>query len=321
MNRAVTNKVPDTLGFAAKVADSGYRWWYIDAMSDDGQYQLVIIAFIGSVFSPYYYRARARGSTDPFDFCAINVCLYGRSVSRWTMTERNEAAVIRDPDRLSIGASALSWSNDCLEIRLEERSVPSLRPVSGRVRLYPEVINSQSFVLDPNDRHYWMPLFPRARIEVDLHAPSLSWQGNAYMDTNIGDGPLEKDFRRWHWSRSEMRGTTHIAYDTIGKDGSQRQLAMVFNAAGRLHMLEPARSTSLPRTGWRLQRDANCVGKPQLLRTLEDTPFYARSLLSVDTDDGPVQAMHESLSLQRFESPWVRLLLPFRMPRVTRWRS
>ena len=320
MSIALPGETPDAPGFASPVANSGYRWWYIDGMSDDGQYQLVIIAFIGSVFSPYYYRARAGGSTDPFDFCAINVCLYGRKANRWAMTERSKESVVCDRKRFSVGPSTLSWSNDCLEIQLEERSVPSLRRVSGRVRLYPEIINKQSFALDPNNRHYWMPILPGARIEVDLDAPSLSWQGNAYMDTNVGDRPLEQDFRRWHWSRSEVRGTSHLAYYTVSEDGSKRQLAMSFDAAGRLQMLEPAPSTSLPRTRWRLQRDANCRGRPQLLRTLEDTPFYARSLLAMETDEGPVQVMHESLSLQRFETPWVRMLLPFRMPRVTRRR-
>jgi carotenoid 1,2-hydratase len=29
-------------------------------------------------------------------------------------------------------------------------------------------------------------------------------------------------------------------------------------------------------------------------------------------------AMHESLSLDRFRSAWVQLLLPFRMPRIAR---
>ncbi len=32
----------------------GYAWWYVDALSDDGRHGLTLIAFIGSVFSPYY---------------------------------------------------------------------------------------------------------------------------------------------------------------------------------------------------------------------------------------------------------------------------
>ena len=40
------------------VAPGGYRWWYVDALSDDGQHGLTVIAFIGSVFSPYYAWSR-----------------------------------------------------------------------------------------------------------------------------------------------------------------------------------------------------------------------------------------------------------------------
>ena len=43
----------------------GYVWWYVDALSDDGRHGLTLIAFIGSVFSPYYALARRRGAGDP----------------------------------------------------------------------------------------------------------------------------------------------------------------------------------------------------------------------------------------------------------------
>ena len=54
------------------------------------------------------------------------------------------------------------------------------------------------------------------------------------------------------------------------------------------------------------------------MRTLEDTPFYTRSLLSARLLGERVAAVHESLSLDRFRTGWVQMLLPFRMPR--RWR-
>ena len=38
--------------FDQAVAPGGYLWWYVDAISDDGQHALSIIAFVGSVFSP-----------------------------------------------------------------------------------------------------------------------------------------------------------------------------------------------------------------------------------------------------------------------------
>jgi hypothetical protein len=56
---SLTNDAPSLLnggpGFDATVGgDGGYIWWYVDALSDDGVHGLTMIAFIGSVFSPYY---------------------------------------------------------------------------------------------------------------------------------------------------------------------------------------------------------------------------------------------------------------------------
>jgi carotenoid 1,2-hydratase len=69
---------------------------------------------------------------------------------------------------------------------------------------------------------------------------------------------------------------------------------------------------------WRIPRATHAdPGQPAIiLRTLEDTPFYARSIISSRIRGEKVEAMHESLSLDRFRRPWVRALLPFRMPRV-----
>jgi carotenoid 1,2-hydratase len=53
-----------------------------------------------------------------------------------------------------------------------------------------------------------------------------------------------------------------------------------------------------------------------LVETLEDAPFYARSLLTTRLAGTPAQTFHESLSLDRFSRGWVRMLLPFRMPRL-----
>ena len=52
--------------FDQPVPHNGYAWWYVDGLSDDGRYGLTVIAFIGSVFSPYYARARRRGDGRPF---------------------------------------------------------------------------------------------------------------------------------------------------------------------------------------------------------------------------------------------------------------
>jgi carotenoid 1,2-hydratase len=50
-------------------------------------------------------------------------------------------------------------------------------------------------------------------------------------------------------------------------------------------------------------------------RILEDTPFYARSVIRAQLCGETAIGMHESLSLDRFASRYVQWMLPFRMPR------
>ena len=54
---------------------------------------------------------------------------------------------------------------------------------------------------------------------------------------------------------------------------------------------------------------------PQALRSFEDAPFYSRSLVAAKFQGETVNWINESLSLDRFANPLVRLMLPFRMPR------
>ncbi|MCX4199033.1 FAD-dependent oxidoreductase, partial [Methylobacterium organophilum] len=89
--------------FDGAVARGGYAWWYVDAVSDDGRQGLTIIAFIGSVFSPYYAWSAEK---DPFAHCAMNVVLYGDR-GRFAMTERRAASLSRSADHIAVGPSAM----------------------------------------------------------------------------------------------------------------------------------------------------------------------------------------------------------------------
>ncbi len=325
------------LEFDAPVATSGYRWWYLDALSDDGRCGLTLIAFIGSVFSPYYAAARRRGPTRPENHCAFNVALYstsakgaaqGRTPTRWAMTERGETALVRKADTLAIGPSRLDWDGQTLTATINEVTCPWPSRLRGTVRLHPAALAQRVVPLDAAGRHRWRPIAPSARVEVHLDKPGLRWSGHGYLDSNGGDEPLEDGFDGWHWSRARIaqRGERHrsagdavVFYETTRRDGSESAFALRFDATGRDHAVALPPTVSLPVTGWRIARSTR--GEPsrpaaaRVLRTLEDTPFYARSLLATQWEGESATAMHESLSLTRFRAPWVRALLPFRMPR------
>jgi carotenoid 1,2-hydratase len=124
-----------------------------------------------------------------------------------------------------------------------------------------------------------------------------------------------------NWMRAPLAdGSTVVAYDVQQRGGrADRLLATRFWPDGRHAAVELPPAQPLQPTGWRIQRsvrhDATSGGLPQVLRTLEDTPFYARSVVRTQLCGQTVDAMHETLSATRFASPVVQALLPFRMPR------
>ncbi len=303
--------------FDAPVPPGGYAWWYLDALSDCGRYGLTIIGFIGSVFSPYYaWSGRAR----PANHCAMNVAVYTRGASRWAMTERREAALGQSPTRLQIGPSAMEWDGTALRIHIDERAAPLPHRVRGTVTVRPQAITTQDFALDAQGRHRWHPLAPRARVEVALTAPALSWSGEGYLDSNAGTESLEAGFARWDWSRAHLARDTAILYDGLRRDGSEFGLALRIDPAGRIEQVAPPPLAQLPPTLWRVARAtrADMGTTPTILRTFEDSPFYARATLATRLFGERATAVHETLSLDRFARPWVKWMLPFRMPRTLR---
>lgn len=306
-------------GFDCAVGgDGGYVWWYVDALSDDGVHGLTMIAFIGSVFSPYYAWSNW---ADPFEHCAINVALYrldGRG-GRWTMTERGSKSLSRSAQHFTLGPSSLWWQDGVLMADINEMTAPLPSRLMGHIRLTPQVETDHRVILDQNGKHIWRPLAPRARVELRFQSPHLNWSGDGYFDTNCGAEPLERAFQRWHWGRAHRQDDVMLFYDVVHRDGSDSALAIQIDHQGQVsEMVRPA-TQSLPSTFWRIERTAwadsgQAIG---VTKTLEDTPFYARSALKAQLEGQKVIMMHESLNLDRLKSPTVRAMLPFRMPRFS----
>ena len=267
------------------------------------------------MFSPWYAWARRRGPADPLNHCALNVVLYGRGGKRWALTERGRGAVARDAHTLCIGRSVLSWDGAALTIDIDEVTAPVPSRLRGRVRIEPAAIETRVRTLDTAGRHRWSPIAPCARAAVEFASPSRRWSGPAYFDTNDGDAPLERDFVQWHWCRAPLADGTVVIYEAARRDGTATNLAMRYDTKGGVLDFEPPPPVRLPRTRWGIERPTRADGPARVVRTLEDAPFYSRSVLATTMFGEPAAAIHESLSLDRFAAPWVQAMLPFRIPR------
>ncbi|MFK8051645.1 MAG: carotenoid 1,2-hydratase [Woeseiaceae bacterium] len=306
--------------FDTEVPEGGYRWWYADVISDDGKTSFVVIGFIGSVFSPYYARARRKQRPDPYNHCAINAVIYQPGKKHWAMTERSGQALNPQPNGIAIGPSSLSWQDGDLIIDIEEWTNPFPRRLRGTVRITPGTTSDTAYGLHTNGKHWWWPVAPRARAVAEFTAPGLSFTGSAYIDSNFGAESLESGFDYWDWTRAANPAMDPaITYHTRQRDGHERRLSLSVGADGTLAPTESPGIQTLNKAVWRVER-AICTDLPvRAVRTLEDTPFYARSVVDIN-DQGGNHLMHESLSLDRFRQRWVQTLLPFRMPRRSHWQ-
>ena len=304
-----------------------------------------MIAFVGSVFSSYYHWARARPQTsDPENHVCINLALYSKGKKRWTMTERGRRFLHRSSTEFTVGPSQLRWTGDELVIDINEWSVPVPMKVKGQMRIRADQFFHYQQVIDAQGRHRWGPLAPSARIEVDFPLPGLKWSGHAYLDSNEGDEPIEAPFHEWDWSRALLRdGSTAVIYDVrdrqatpsaraaefndshdrtvhYSNDQSSRLITARFKTNGEVEPFELGPRQPLTKGIWGVGRSIRSDPKAPaagLLQTLEDTPFYMRSVVRQTLLGQEVNAMHETLFLPRVRSKLVRLMLPWRMPRRT----
>lgn len=287
---------------------------------------LTVIAFIGSVFSPYYKWARRKCPADPYQHCSINVALYGKGGKRWAMTERTAASVRQDRDRFSVGPSALAWDGRTLTIDIDEVTVPLPSRLRGKIRLTPRNIYQNEVSLDAPGNHRWWPIAPLSDVEVSFEKPDRQWRGTGYFDSNWGSVPLETSFSRWTWSRAEMADGAVALYDVSRRAGhgdNDLAIALKFRADGGVEAFDSPPGVALKKAGWRIDRPtrSDVPGDARVLSTLEDTPFYARSMIETRLCGEVVKAVHESLSMDRFVSPVVQFMLPFKMPRRRRARQ
>lgn len=306
------------LPFDHPVPPSGYAWWYMDGISDCGRHAVTAIAFVGSVFSPWYFRARAEGPADPLQFAALNLSIRSPGGHLWVMNERAILPGDRSAAHLQLGpSSALMWEQGTLRWIFAESTKPFFQRMSpqvrGEIRLIPQAIHNAPALLDSDGAHHWCAVAPLSRFELKLTEPAVCFSGSAYHDANWGSEGLERAFSGWHWSRAATRSGTAVLYDTKSLDGADRSIHRLFRPDGSYSELDAAGPAPLSAGRWAVARATRSEdGRASILATLEDSPFYVRSLVQARWQGEQVRAVHESLDLRRFRSSWVRFLLPFR---------
>ncbi len=235
------------------------------------------------------------------------------------MTERPNDYVERKSKSFTIGKSSVKSTDNGLEINIDEVSSPLPKRVQGTVK-----VNCDKFLLyrtwlDDAQKHRWGPIAPSASIEVDIPTHNILWKGHGYLDTNEGDEPLEKAFKEWDWARTYLEdGSAVVFYDVKQRIGRQRVLPLRFFPNGDVERIAPPPRQDLPDSRWMISRvmRSEPARPAHILKTLEDTPFYSRVILSSGLLNDRRLVVHETLNLDRFSSKLTKLMLPWRMPRM-----
>lgn len=283
---------------------------------------------VGNAFSPRYFRARQqKTAANPIDYSSLHVAVYGPGKGAFAFTERASHDVFRSREALAIGASTLRWETtpsgeDALVVRIHEVTspFPSLVPkkLQGTVTLVPRHTVDEPIALDAKGRHMWYCHAPDARVSVRLDEPGLSFDGSGYLDENGGDEGLEAAFSTWQWCRASLpsgRAFVHYATQESRERGLGRRTSSRLFSNGTSTRAVPPRELDLGRTIFGLERHVRLDAgfSPTYVRTLEDGPHYARTLVRGRVLGEDAFMMHETFDGERFRAPWVRFLLPFRM--------
>ncbi len=248
----------------------------------------------------------------------MNVALYAKKASAWSLAECNITNADRTSSSLAIGKNSVSWVGDQLVVDIDERTTPLGRPVRGKIIVHPEAHTGLELCLDDRNEHRWWPIAPLARMEVDFAEPGVRFSGHGYYDANAGDVPLESTFEEWSWSRARTNDGALLTYDVTPSSGSKSSLAFQISSRGEIEKLDQLVQAPLPRTRWGLAREARVEANSEVrvLRSLEDGPFYSRALIETHVGGAPVIAMHETLAAHRLRRGIVRILTEFRMRRI-----
>lgn len=280
-----------------------YEWWYFDALSDDGQWALTCIWFLGNPFSPFYRLSALGQRADPFAHNAVFFALYRHGgLHAYHFTRFAPSTVCADethPADLAFGPNTLSFADDCYTLRLADENA-NRRTLSAYLTFdAPPLVACPASSDAGADDHFWLPAAPACRVaaRITLREPqnpgdeTVTFRGSGYHDHNWGTLPFARAVRDWYWARAALAdGSALIVYHVRYHHAPPVSHLLHFRD-GRLESHDDAATVTLGRPRW------NAFGAPYATRLnvrsgdteatlllgsrLDSAPFYVRALCRV----------------------------------------
>lgn len=303
-----------------------YEWWYVDALSADGEWGVVGILFKGMPMSPTYLRDPSLMRAG----CAVSVYYRGVRIA-FSFTEQDLDTAVFDTDTVNVAMGQCGVSIDATGRFTFGASVPCDN--DGRaidVRIIGTAQQKDAIPGMLVGMHAWVLAQPRMPASIHVRICEAGntvvehrFDALAYHDHNMGRRAMHNDFADWYWGRAHFEGKTVVYLSTprsadavsivadVGYDGS---ISMWENIRMRYSAIQP---TSLGLVCGRniiISGESALHGHTEIVcrnsTACEDSPFYQR-YISEWTLNNQERAlgMSEYMNVSRLASRWIRPFL------------
>ena len=287
-------------GDRLRATPGAYEWWYFDALSDDGQWALACIWFLGNPFSPYYRLSALGKNADPYGHNALFFALYRHGcLHTYHFTRFAPGDVRADETRpacLQFGPNALTSSDGRYALSLADENA-NRRTLAARLTFdAPPLVAHPPADDGGGDSHFWLPAAPHCRVaaQITLREPqnpdpqTITFQGSGYHDHNWGALPFARDVRDWYWARASLSDGSALIVYHVRHHGRPPISHLLHFQSGRLLAHDAAASVTLRRprlnafaAPYAARLDVRS-GATQMTFTLgarlDSAPFYIRVL-------------------------------------------
>jgi carotenoid 1,2-hydratase len=307
--RLVVNPADDAAhGEWLRTKAGAYEWWYFDALSDDGEWALTCIWFLGNPFSPYYRLSALGNKPDPFAHNALFFALYRQGrlhAYHFTRFPRDQVcADERRPATLRFGPNDLSYADGRYVLHLDDENA-NRRSLSVHLVFHAPPLLGQSVAEESRgDNHFWLPAAPACWVagQITLReknnpgAEIIAFRGSGYHDHNWGTLPFAANIRDWYWARVGLgEGKALVLYHVNYRQSARPVSHLLRFDGGQLKAHDDQPEVHLRRTafngfatGYATHlhiRSGELAADFWLGRRLDSAPFYIRALCCANVSE------------------------------------
>ena len=316
-----------------------FSWWYIDVLNEQGD-GCVCIFSQGLPFLP-------ASDTPKSDRYAVNVVIYKdgkevfyllqefpKSEVHFEKTESHPLSIARK-ERWQIGGHAFHRHIQdgvvhcvvelCSVEHADSGQTGKSHAVAGKIELSGTLLSNLDRVGHAGSQHQWIPMTTqcKANVSLQMEHQAMSFDGQAYHDSNISTQPLERlSIDYWWWARASFENQTWLVYlvegvelaDSSTHSGTPVWMVASVSAQGEwtqhlvrsVNVLTKRQSLyglTMP-LKWEILLESGESIQIEKVAGLDDSPFYQRVQIQMTCDGEKGLGFMEHVVPTKLNIPW-----------------